>query len=108
MNKCPYCGCDDMISIFVDTYNCRIKCKSCDAVGPVHFGGADGALDAFTHPAHLMATLHTFDPETEVKIKRETGEYCFYRLEAAGLKYGGSPVGLAAMADLTTALEGKP
>jgi len=43
----------------------------------------------------------------KVLVKRETAQECLYRLEAVGLKYGGSPDGLAAFADLTTALEGK-
>ncbi len=105
-NVCPYCGCDFDVDaeIHTDPYTgnkstaYQAECPGCGASGP-DYESTDKATIEFTHPAHLM--------KDKVLVKRETEQECLYRLEAVGLKYGGSPDGLAAFADLTTALEVK-
>ena len=126
-NVCPYCGGNKLQAERYDKYNnkkiphqpnvgYRGRCNDCGRDGPWiqaeddsghwYYAGMQeaeqAAIHAFCHPAHL----HEYDPETQVVIKRETAQECLDRLEAVGLKYGGSPDGLAAFADLTTALEG--
>ena len=99
MNKCPFCGWE-MVEIVGSPYSGigRGRCPNCQSHGP-EVSPPSAAVGAFTHPAHLM--------KDEVLISRETAEECLCRLEVVGLKYGGSPDGLAAFAELTAALEGK-
>ena len=98
-NRCPFCGWDG-VEIVGSPYAGigRGRCPNCQSNGP-EVSPPSAAVGAFTHPACLM--------KAKVLVKRETAQECLYRLEAVGLKYGGSPDGLAAFADLTTALEVK-
>lgn len=77
-NVCPYCGCDFDVDadIHTDPYTgnkstaYQAECPGCGASGP-DYESTDKATIEFTHPAHLMATLHTYDPKTQIVISRE-------------------------------------
>lgn len=88
-NRCPFCGGNQFVIQIRDRQICDGKrwkegayarCKKCGVSGPtIPHQTLKGltrslALHAFTHPAHLMQALHTYDPVTEIKIKRETGD----------------------------------
>ena len=79
-NVCPYCGWE-IVEIVGTAYrgSGRGRCPNCQSNGP-EVSPPSAAITAFCHPTHLMETLHTFDPETEVVIKRETAATCFSAL----------------------------
>lgn len=77
-NKCPYCGAAvnrTMFNRFGKTEGYQALCRECGAIGPTNVVADDMAQKAtiamFTQPAHLMASLQTYDPATEVKVSRE-------------------------------------
>jgi hypothetical protein len=98
-NVCPYCGGTNIEAIRSDIHNNKkvphqpnvhhyARCGDCGLTGPYvqaeddsgiwyykSWGDAQqAAIHTFTHPAHLMASLHTYDPATEVKVSRGTAK----------------------------------
>jgi len=45
----------------------------CQAIGST-FQGQHLAVERFCHPAHLMESLHTYNPATHIVLSREAGE----------------------------------
>jgi len=78
-NVCPYCGGEDIVAVWIRDAKygeIRLKdtpaalCHRCKTVGPYAANEA-AAIAAFCHPAHLMESLHTYDPEKQIVVSRD-------------------------------------
>ncbi len=117
-NVCPYCG-GEVIAGFVEfrgVQGYQAQCKRCGAKGPVLVVASEiwhiEILESFCHPAHLLSTLHTYDPATHVVVSRETARHAIEALETYISTYYDSdhpqPREGKYLAELRAALEVKP
>lgn len=109
-NRCPFCGGSNIRCMTTDgVYGCgpgrTAFCCACNAMGKQRILDADAIIE-FCHPTHLLKTLHTVDPVTEIKIKRETGEQAYSWVMGFVGSGGMTNDDYAAKDDLTAALEG--
>ena len=89
-NVCPYCGCDFDVDadIHTDPYTgnkstaYQAECPGCGASGP-DYESTDKATIEFTHPAHLMESLHTYDPQTQFVVSREAAQSVIVTMTAS-------------------------
>ena len=120
-NVCPHCG-GEVIAGFVEfrgVQGYQAQCKRCGAKGSVLVVASEvwhiEILEAFCHPAHLMATLHTYDPKTQIVVSREAGQTAVETIERClgdGFReyFDGDENNAndEALVELRAALEGKP
>lgn len=105
-NVCPYCGWE-CVEIVGSPYRGigRGRCPNCQSNGP-EVSPPSFVIDAFCHPSHLMASLHTYDPATHVVVSRECAEAALFNIPDSA-EGGVSPREHAARAELRAALEVK-
>ena len=75
-NVCPYCGGDVYAEggwVWDGEWGFAGECSKCTGRG-IFAVTKSGAIAAFTHPAHLMESLHTYDPQTQIVVSREAGK----------------------------------
>jgi len=81
-NVCPHCGGEDIVAVWIyDAKHGEIRlkdahaalCHRCKTIGP-YAANETAAIAAFCHPAHLMESLHTYDPQTQIVVSREAGK----------------------------------